>query len=247
MNFSEPHYHNTNFHEKKFPEAQCQYAQSQFSAYHDAALTQPERRALQAHLTKCSMCSASLTEWNLLQSEVGSLGRVPTPRNLALRARVAVSNEMARYQRPRFALIQGQLEHLWHTYALPAVSGTVTAVAVFVLLLSFFAPPPVAASSADVPLLLSTPPELQASTFGADDDAGTIMENSLLVEVLLDEQGHVFDYHVISTTGDATRLLPQVKNMLLFTEFRPAMNMGRPITGRALMTFSARANQHRQA
>ena len=33
-------------------------------------------------------------------------------------------------------------------------------------------------------------------------------------------------------------LLPQVKRMLIFTTFRPAMSMGRPISSRAVLSFS---------
>lgn len=225
----------------------CPQAKSQFSPFYDGVLPQSERRALESHLEGCPECAAEWSSFRRLQSQLSSLGPAPMPANLALRLRVTLSKEIARSRRPRFELALDRLEHLWHTYAVPAVSGALTAVTVFVLLLSVFAPAPVAASSADVPLLLSTPPELEASSLGAGSEAGTIMENSLLVEVLLDEQGQVFDYRIISATGEGSRLLPQVKNMLLFTRFQPAMNMGRPITGRALLAFSALGSARRQA
>jgi hypothetical protein len=33
-------------------------------------------------------------------------------------------------------------------------------------------------------------------------------------------------------------VLPQLKNMLIFTTFRPALSMGRPTTGKAVLSFS---------
>ncbi len=234
-----------NHQKTQYRQTNCKNAEVLFSADFDGALTRAESQELQTHLEECQGCRVRHGAWLASQRQLAALGRAEAPRNLALRLRVAVSNEIAYARRPRFAIMQDRLEHVWRTCALPAISGAVTAIGVFVLLLSFFAPPPVAASSADVPLLLSTPPELQASA--SSTETGTIMENSLLVEVLLDEQGRVFDYRILSASGDASHLLPQVKNWLLFAEFRPAMNMGRPITGRALLTFSATVVAPRRA
>jgi hypothetical protein len=48
----------------------------------------------------------------------------------------------------------------------------------------------------------------------------------------------VQDYRILSQPDDDEALLPKVKNMLIFTTFRPATSMGRPTPGRAVISFS---------
>jgi hypothetical protein len=43
---------------------------------------------------------------------------------------------------------------------------------------------------------------------------------------------------VLSNPDAANELPSQVKNMLIFTTFRPATSMGRPTSGRAVLSFS---------
>ena len=46
------------------------------------------------------------------------------------------------------------------------------------------------------------------------------------------------DYRILSDSDNAQRLLPEVKRMLIFTTFRPAMSMGRPTASHAVLSFS---------
>jgi hypothetical protein len=48
----------------------------------------------------------------------------------------------------------------------------------------------------------------------------------------------VQDYRILSDSKESAVLLPKVKNMLIFTTFRPATTMGRPTSGRAVLSFS---------
>ena len=59
-----------------------------------------------------------------------------------------------------------------------------------------------------------------------------------MIEAYVDSNGRVQDYRVLSSPQDAKDLSPQVKNMLIFTTFRPATSMGRPTAGRAVLSFS---------
>jgi hypothetical protein len=54
----------------------------------------------------------------------------------------------------------------------------------------------------------------------------------------VDSNGRVQDYRVMSDSDQSEQLLPQVKNMLIFTTFRPATLMGIPTAGRAVLSFS---------
>ncbi len=84
--------------------------------------------------------------------------------------------------------------------------------------------------------MLYTAPELQQSAFGTT--LNSISADSLLIEASVDANGRIEDYRIISDPNDAKDLLPQVKNMLIFTTFRPATTMGRPTSGRAVLSFS---------
>jgi hypothetical protein len=100
--------------------------------------------------------------------------------------------------------------------------------------MGFFALP-LLAGNPDVPLMTSTAPQLQQSAFGTPLDS--ISDDSLVIEAYVDSNGRVQDYRVLSSP-DAKGLPPQVKNMLIFSTFRPATSMGQPTSGRAVLSFS---------
>jgi hypothetical protein len=118
----------------------------------------------------------------------------------------------------------------------PAITGLATAVVIFGLLMGFLAAPLVQADSPDVPLELNTDPQLQQSAFGTT--LGAIHGDSLVIEAIVDANGRVQDYRILSNPKDSQAVLPEVRNMLLFTTFRPATSMGRPTAGRAVLSFS---------
>jgi len=63
-----------------------------------------------------------------------------------------------------------------------------------------------------------------------------------VIEAYVDSQGRVQDYRILSDSKEDSAVLSQVKkNMLIFSTFstfRPALSMGRPTTGRAILSFS---------
>ena len=117
----------------------------------------------------------------------------------------------------------------------PATAGLASAVLVFGVLMGFMAVP-LQAGNPDVPLVVGTDPQVQQLNFGATLDS--IHEGSLVIEADVDSHGRVQDYRILSDEGSSPDLLPQVKNMLIFTTFRPATAFGRPTTGRAILSFS---------
>jgi hypothetical protein len=92
------------------------------------------------------------------------------------------------------------------------------------------------ADNPDVPLMLYTAPQLQQAAFGTALDS--ISDDSLVIEAYVDSNGRVQDYRILSNPTEAKSFLPQVKNMLIFTTFRPATSMGRPTSGKAVLSFS---------
>jgi hypothetical protein len=78
------------------------------------------------------------------------------------------------------------------------------------------------------PTVLKTAPML---AYGADD---------VIVDVMVDGQGHMIDYTIVS--GDASNndaLRRSIGALLLLTEFHPATTLGRPVAGRVRLSLSA--------
>jgi|SRR5580700_5681199 hypothetical protein len=212
----------------------CAHANSLFSPYLDGAVTGTQMRDLGQHLEACVSCRQEYDSLRKTQQLLIKAGRRKAPVDLALKLRVAISHEVAQSKRDRLDGRMVRLENALNAFMVPATAGLGTAVVTFLLLMGFLAP--LQADNPDVPLMLYTAPQLQQSAFGAALDS--INDDSLVIEAYVDSRGRVEDYRILSNPKDATALLPQVKNMLIFTTFRPATSMGRPTTGRAVLSFS---------
>jgi len=222
----------------KHTSMKCTQARRLLSPYLDGAVSGREMRALQEHLESCAGC---LKEYRLLrrtQQLLMSTGRVQAPVDLGLKLRLAISREAAAGRRPRFEGLRVRLENALHAFMVPATAGLVCAVVIFGLVGGILGIPGQlqANNSDDVPLMLNTGPELQQSSFGTN--LSSINADSLVIEAYVDANGRVQDYKILSDPGDAQALMPQVKRMLIFTTFRPAMSMGRPISSRAVLSFA---------
>jgi hypothetical protein len=215
----------------------CMEAQELLSPYLDGAVTGTEMLGLQEHLDGCATC---MREYQLLrqtQQLVLSLGRVQEPADLGLKLRLAISREAAEARRPRFEGLQMRLEATVNAFMVPATAGLVCALLIFGLVTAILAMPgQLQANNEDVPLMLNTGPELQQSVFGTT--LSSMNTDSLVIEAYVDQNGRVQDYKILSDPKESQELLPQVKRMLIFTTFRPAMSMGRPISSRAVLSFS---------
>ena len=215
----------------------CTEAKRLLSPYLDGAVTGTEMQGLQEHLDRCPAC---MREYQLLrqtQQLLMSVGRVQEPADLGLKLRLAISREAAETRRPRFEGLWMRVENTVHAFMVPATAGLACALLIFGLVTAILAiPGPLQANNQDVPLVLNTGPELQQSVFGTT--LSSMNTDSLVIEAYVDRNGRVQDYKILSDPGESQELLPQVKRMLIFTTFRPAMSMGRPISSRAVLSFS---------
>jgi anti-sigma factor (TIGR02949 family) len=215
----------------------CVEARKQFSPYLDGRMSGRDMSALSNHVEGCSRCTHEYRAMQRTQQLLANLGTKKAPADLALKLRVAISREAARQRRWRVDRILVRLENVLNAFMVPATAGLVTAVLIFGLLLGFFAlPAQLQASSSDVPLMLYTGPQLEQSVFGTS--LGSIGDDSVVIEAYVDANGRVQDYRILSQPDDAKAVLPQVKNLLIFTTFRPALSMGVPTAGRAVISFS---------
>jgi hypothetical protein len=221
----------------KCDEMNCARIKQLFSPYLDGRVSGSEMHALTRHVDQCADCAREFTAMQRTQQLLSSLGPKRAPDDLALKLRVAISREAARARRPRFEGVLVRLQNALNAFMVPATAGLVSAVLTFGLLLGFFAlPAELRASSGDVPLMLYTGPQLERSAFGTS--LGNMGDDVLVIEAYVDANGRVEDYRILSQPDDAQAVLPQLKNLLIFTTFRPALSMGRPTSGTAVLSFS---------
>jgi hypothetical protein len=214
----------------------CAEAKLMFSPYLDGAVSGTEMLALREHLSRCSHCYREYALLRQTQELVSKVGRRKPPADLALKLRVAISREAAAAKRPAFEGLWVRLENAMHAFMVPATAGMIAAVAIFGFVMGLTLPALQARNTNDVPLMLYTGPELEESSFSTT--LSSVSDDSLVIEAYVDANGRVQDYRIISDSESSQKLLPEVKRMLIFTTFRPAMSMGRPTSGRAVLSFS---------
>jgi hypothetical protein len=216
---------------------QCPQAKRLLSPYLDGVVTGTEMLALQDHLSNCEACSQEYRALRRTQQLLVSVGRPRVPDDLGLKLRLAISRETAQARRGRFEGLMVRMENAFHAFMVPATAGFLSALVIFGIAMAYFVAPSTLRADNDVPLVMvNTAPELQQSVFGMTLD--TIDADSLVIEAYVDANGRVQDYRILSDPNDSKDVLPQVKRMLIFTTFRPALSMGRPTPSRAVLSFS---------
>jgi hypothetical protein len=217
----------------------CADAQRLLSPYLDGVVTGTEMQALRRHLDGCSACNREYTSLRRTQQLLAGMGRPQAPADLGLKLRLAISREAAETRRAPLEGLRLRLENTLNAFMVPATAGLACALLIFGLVTAILAMPGQLQANnrdEDVPLMLNTGPELQQSVFGTT--LSSINTESLVIEAYVDSHGRVQDYKILSDAGESQELLPQVKRMLIFTTFRPAMSMGHPISSRAVLSFS---------
>jgi hypothetical protein len=213
----------------------CSDTRPLLSLYLDGATSRDERMAVELHLRECAPCTEQYAQLRRTHELISAVGRRPAPPDLALRLRVALSQEIAASKRSPWTGILVRWENLFNAFMVPAAAGVVTAVIVFGLLIGLLVPTAMRQAN-DVPTMLYTPPEISFSPFGLS--MGSMNADSLVVEAYVDANGRVQDYRVLSAPGEVKELSPELKNMLIFTTFKPATAFGQPTSGRAILSFS---------
>jgi hypothetical protein len=220
----------------------CAEAKSLFSPYLDGAVTGSQMRALGEHLESCPDCDHNYKLLAGTQAILASIGRTKAPADLALKLRLAISHEVAQARRSPFEGLRVRVENAIQAFMVPATVGLISAIVIFGVLMGIFGVPSLEAMNHnDVPLMLYSepellPPDLQPSAYGTA--LGAVGDDSLVIEAYIGPDGRIQDYRILSDSKDDQDLPPQIKNMLIFAKFRPAMSLGRSTTGRAVLSFS---------
>jgi Putative zinc-finger len=216
---------------------QCPQARRLFSSYLDGAVTGKQMRALRQHLSECRSCDEQYQSLCQTQQLLVSAGRPKVPADLGVKLRVAISREAAQARQRPFHGFLVRLENSFNAFMVPATAGFLSALLIFGIAMAYFVVPSTLQANDDVPLIMvNTAPELQQSALGMN--MSSINADSLVIEADVDANGRVQDYRILSDSNDSKEVLPQVKQMLIFTTFRPALSMGRPTQSRAVLSFS---------
>jgi len=215
-----------------------------------------------AHLDRCSACSDDFAAWRRTQQMLADLGPAKAPPDLALRLRVALSQEHSRTTRQSLAKWQVRWQNTWAPFLLRASAGFASAVlligSVALLIGAFASPETVEArdepsSAAISPRFLYSMTESNApqssigGTIGGTRhsagkgkdtvEAVDASTNQVVVEAYVNDEGRVYDYRIISGP-DTPSTRAQVENLLLFSVFEPARVFGEPVRGVAVVSFS---------
>lgn len=211
----------------------CTEAISLFNPYLDGSLNGRQMQNLSGHLKGCRKCKAEYGSLKQTQSLLAALGRKPAPADLALRIRVAISQERSQSLSRRFQGLVVRIENAVNAFMLPASAGLVTAVVMFGVLIGFLAVPNTVAAANDVPTSLYMPPRLTSAPF----TNSLIAAGPVVIEAVVDTNGRVGDYRIISGE-DTEEVRKQLDRALIFTVFEPAMSFGQPASGKVVITFS---------
>jgi anti-sigma factor RsiW len=218
----------------------CEAVQARFTEYLDGRLNGREMQHIAGHLEGCRECGR---EWAWLrdtQSALAELGPVAEPKDLLLRVRVAVSQERARSRQSRFNGLILAWKNTVGPFLLQAGAGLASSVVLLgsvILLITMFAQPEAAQASKDEPLGNPTAPRLVSLSTDAGNNQMGDLSAPVVVEVRVNDAGHVYDYRIVSgPADDATK--SQIENMLLNSVFEPARFFGKPVRGLDVLSFS---------
>ena len=211
----------------------CTEARPLFSSYLDRAVSGMEMREISRHLEQCPECQQEYVLLENTRSLVSSLGRRQPPSDLALKIRVAISSTRSRNSLGLFQRYALRMENAFQGFMFPATAGVLSAVIFFGVLIVLLVPAQVSAND-DVPSTFYTPPRLQLSEYPENQ---LNLDSPVVIETYVDASGRVENYRIISGRDDE-EVREQLNRALLFTIFAPAQSFGRPVPGKAIMSFS---------
>jgi hypothetical protein len=199
----------------------------------DGGMSAVEKERAMAHMKACGACHTRFQAAYQLRQSLLEMEQVRMPEELAGRLQVMASHERQRQLRranlSAFAKHWGSriglfVDNMMRPRALPFAGGVISAL----LMVGIWFPARASKQAVeDVPLYVwgyNGPSPLEVRTIGAGD---------AVLELTIDERGHVVDYTLVS--GQMT---PELGNMILLSRFNPATMFGRPTSGKLLYRLS---------
>jgi len=211
----------------------CTEIRPLFSSYLDGAASGSEMHQVSDHIRGCGQCQSEYESLEKTRLIISSLGRRAAPPDLSKKIRIAIASERSRSWRDIAGSMAVRFENAFNAFMFPATAGVLAAIVFFAVVIGFFVTPPASADD-DVPTMLYTPPRLEMSGYAGGD---LNLDSPVVVETFVDAQGRVENYRIISGRDDE-EVRSQLNRTLLFTIFAPAHSFGRPVPGKAVISFS---------
>jgi hypothetical protein len=216
------------------PAAQiCARAQEQFSAYLDSTMSGAAMVALQRHLDTCAGCAAEFAAWREVQRSLAELGPAAAPERLQAQLRLAIGVERERGSNLSW---NRRALRLWQTSIAPAALGGLAAAMVLAGGMAWLFAAPISVQANDDRLAHLAPPRYLYSQV-PPQPINTAHDAPIVVEALVDEQGRVYDYHIVQGPQNAA-VQVRVEDNLLASVFKPATVFGVPVRGHVVMTYT---------
>ncbi|HEY9140140.1 MAG TPA: zf-HC2 domain-containing protein [Bryobacteraceae bacterium] len=224
----------------------CEYARARISSLLDHGLEDRERRDTLAHLGSCGRCHDEYQAFEKQRLAMRSMEELAVPPILTNRLRVLASHERLR-QMARSS-VSARLRHMadnarlfmdnmMRPVALPFGGGLLSAILLFSILAPGLSFTRDLDSDPSVISLVTLP---EGRLVGANgevvrlDMVGSIpsSSDSTLVELTVDRYGHVRDWNMVR--GELT---PDVKSVIVFSNFNPGTYFGVPTESKILVSL----------
>ncbi len=208
----------------------CQKVRANLPGYLDGTLSSSartdEHARVSSHLETCATCQAELDRYRRLSALMSRTAGAAPPADLALRIRVVVAQAReSRAWASRVRALGSRLNLLLENM-----------LRLFVVVLQMIAPGMALTIPNDVPINLmreasvDSLASLPVTPSQGGNEAVTFGQHGLLVDVTVDQQGHMVNYQILAgPDGPAVRR--QLDQILLISRFHPQMSFGRPTAG----------------
>jgi hypothetical protein len=211
----------------------CRTERRWIADYVDDELGVGSRWLVRRHLQSCARCFAEYERLEGLRGIVRSLPQPRSPKSLRTRILLSISRVDTWGVWPRWKL---RLQNFLRPLAVPVTGGVVAAVLSFGVLMSHLWISPREWTD-DVPLTYFA--NAWISDPAVRIPSPLAISGEITVEAFIDDQGRMYDFRFIQLPPQIGRdeLRMQLANTLLTTRFRPAMNFGRPVRGKILISY----------
>ncbi|MDE1178074.1 MAG: zf-HC2 domain-containing protein [Edaphobacter sp.] len=217
----------------------CGKYRSSFSAYLDGAVSGKQMQSIAQHLDGCEDCRREFDSLRSMQRSLALLGPAKAPADMGTRLRVAISHEVADRKSSWRDALAVRWDNAFRPLLVQVSAGFASSVALvggIILLLGAVAAP-TAVMANDEPLMGSMTMPHYLYSAGVPRPIITPQDTAVVVEALVNDQGRVYDYKIISGPEDKTVQI-QILDQLALSVFEPARVFGAPVRGRVLLTFS---------
>lgn len=217
----------------------CEKIRSSFSAYLDGAIDGRQMQKIARHLESCETCREEFGALRQMQRSLAMLGPAKAPEDMSMRLRIAISHEVAAKKSSWRDTLAVKWDNAFRPLLVQISAGFASSIAlvggIVLLLGGLAAPAPVMAN--DEPLMgaMSAPHYLYSAV--APRPIVTGGDSVIIVEAMVNDQGRVYDFNIVSGPTD-TSVKSQVVDQLMLSVFEPARVFGTPVRGRVVLTFS---------